>query len=115
MSLIEGEGIVVQPSPVCAGYKRVREKPVTGFNLSALLLDQLQRPGFAVWWQRHTLTGGDAGQGRCGTDEIPPPNGYRVEGPARSRTKGSLTIPRGERSSIRPMIGLRGRCIGENS
>jgi hypothetical protein len=45
MSLIEEEGIVVQPSPVCTGYKRVDEKPVTRFTLSALLLDQLQRPG----------------------------------------------------------------------
>jgi hypothetical protein len=45
MSLMEGEGIVVQPSPVRAGYKRVDGKPVTRFTLSALLLDQLQRPG----------------------------------------------------------------------
>jgi hypothetical protein len=38
-----------------------------------------------------------------------------VEGPAPRQNKCSLTIPRGEHSSIRLMIGLESRCIGASA
>jgi hypothetical protein len=50
---------------------------------------------------------------RCGTDEITPK--WMSRRPARSPTKRNLTIPCGEHSSIRLMIGLQNGCTGENA